>query len=74
MNMAACSAMWLYLKIYVDRHCKSQNLGVASLKRDFGGRYDEHVLKILWAHYKKHAYLDKEDRIMIETKMAEICL
>ena len=23
---------------------------------------------------KKHAYLDKEDRIMLETKMAKICL
>jgi len=48
--MAACSAMWLYLKHLstpIDRRYKSRNLGVASLKREFGKDMTSSILKRL---------------------------
>jgi hypothetical protein len=70
MNMTICSAMGLTFT-YID----AANPEIwASLKREFGESYNEQYLRETIAHCKKHAYLDKEDRIMFETKMVKICL
>jgi hypothetical protein len=74
--MAACLAMWLYLKHLstpIDRRCKSRNLGVASLKREFGKDRTSSTLETMHIA-RKHAYSDKQDRIMLERKMVKICL
>ena len=36
--------------ISIDRRCKSRNLRVNSLKREFGERYDKQYLKETMAH------------------------